>query len=202
MSEPGASPRLLTKDTAAPASPGSPSISTEAKFLSASLPSERNSPLAKRAAGLGGGGWDGPAHFFSSLQSPSPALLGLFGLLGTPRVPWGRRGQRRLLFATAPGCACPAVPRWVPPSGRALPARSAIRGWGRAPLSLSRAGAEFLPLLRLPGAGGSGRAGTARPAGAPGSPGSLARSSQLREPLGRCSPLCALGRPCCSSQKL
>lgn len=49
MSEPGASPRLLTKDTAAP---GCPSISAEAKFL----PVKRNPPLVQRA-GLRGGGW-------------------------------------------------------------------------------------------------------------------------------------------------
>lgn len=56
---------------------------------------------------------------------------------------------------------------------------------------------ELLLPLRLPGAGESGRAGTACPAGAASSPGSLARSSQPTEPLGPCSPLCALGTSPC-----
>lgn len=207
VSEPGASPRLRAKDTAAPGSPGSPSISTEAKFLSAERKEFSPPPESGWAEGRRPDlrvGWI--CLVLSPLQS-SASVSGDFRVVlfvGDTESPLGAEGT-----AQAPLCLCctslqaaPALlspgqscPTMDSPSGRALQAHSCILSHApqvgtRFPL-LSRAGAEFLLLLRLPGAGESGRAGTACLAGAPSSLGSLARSSGCpgtRSPSGHARP--------------
>lgn len=161
------------KDKAAPGSPRSPSISSEAKFLSAerkefSPPPE--SGWAERSRLDLPAGWIRLA--FSPLQSSASTSsdFRVVWFVGDTESPLGVAGTAHL---AAPGCSWPSCRTMLQQStGDTL---------------LSRP--EFL--LLLPGAGESGRAGTACPAGAASSPGSLARSSQHREPLGPCSPLCA-----------